>query len=136
MNVISGGLIVLGNGVDTGRFNVAANTTLTFSAGSDTFSNATVAGAGTFIVNGNETITALGNVSIGSANFTFDSSTLTGSGTVTVNSAMTWTNGSTMAERVSPIYWAVQPPLSISLFSIRTLNNFGTFTQSNNVTFS
>ena len=130
VNVQSGALRILGDGTDSGTFNVAAGTTLTFSAGSDTFTNgAAVNGAGTFVVSGNETMTVVGNVSVGSASFTFDGGTITGPGTLNVSSATTWNNGDMSGAGVTNWRGATAVTGTASNLNTRTVNNFGTLTQ-------
>jgi hypothetical protein len=130
VSVQGGALTIFGDGVDSGTITVAGGASMTFTAGSDTFTNGTlINGAGTFIVSGNETLTATGNVSFASANFTLDGSTLTGSGMVTVTSATTWHNGAMSGTGVT-ILKGSSTLTGNDTLATRTLNNFGTLSDS------
>jgi hypothetical protein len=144
VNVQSGGLTILGDGSDSGTFNVAAGQTLTFSAGSDTFTDGTqVTGPGTFALTGNETLTVTGSVTFGSASFTLDDSTLTGPGTVTITGATTWAGGLMSGSGITNLEGTTSLTGSGTMYpygiDTRTVNNFGTAThtnQGNQFTFS
>ena len=137
VQVQSGALTVLGDGIESGTITIAGGTSMTFSAGSDTFTNgALVNGAGTLVVNGNETVTTTGAVTFGSANFIFDSSTLTGSGTVTVTSATTWSSGTMNGTGETDLLGSTTiSPNGVAL-DMRTLKNFGTVEDNENLALS
>jgi hypothetical protein len=135
VNVQSGALTVAGDGTDSGTFTVAGGTTLTFTAGSDTFANgAVVNGAGTFAGSGNETMTVVGSVSVATASFAFDGSSITGPGTLNVNSVMTWHNGNMRGSGVTNLRGGLSLQGSPSILDTRTLNNFGTATDAGALT--
>src|SRR5207247_1051468 len=93
VSVKTGTLTIQGDGVDSGTIAIAANTSMIFSAGHDTFADGTlVTGNGTLVINNGEELTIQGFVTFDCSNVIITDSTLTGPGAVTVNKALSWSS--------------------------------------------
>jgi hypothetical protein len=95
VNVLNGIFQVNAGGVDTGTFNAAANSTVSFTGGTETIAStapaAALSGAGTYKVDVNGTLTVLPSISL--ANLAVANGVLTNPGTLTVTGSFAWTGG-------------------------------------------
>ena len=93
----------------------------------------TVTGTGNLQTANNGTLTVTGSSTIGCANFTLTNGFLDGSGTTTVTGALSWSNTSMLGSGVTNLRG--NSTVSGVGLSLRTLNNFGTVTETGAFTF-
>ncbi len=91
INVNSGSILLNGDGIQTGTFNVAAGSTFFFGADIDLNFGTKLNGAGTYQVY--QTTTSV-NTDITVANLTFSGGIINGTATLTIGSKLNWTAGS------------------------------------------